>query len=157
MSVHSVIPASTATATTAAAASARSQVAHKTSHHAFAGALAQASSKSSANTPDSVLDAKKAPKGEKSAPVAGHHYADITDGPRNGMFLNTSGNKRDGQAFTLVKRDGKEFHIYGSGKDRLVVCLKRKDPADDTASAKAKPETTAPATDTAPSGTTGAS
>ena len=150
MPVHSITPAATA------AASARSQVAQKASHHKFAGALAQASSKSSANTPDSVLDAKKAPKGERSAPVAGHSYADITKGPRNGMFLNTSGNKRDGQAFTLVKRDGKEFHIYGSGKDRLVVCLKRKDAADDTAPAKAKTETTAPATDTTPSGTTGA-
>ncbi len=151
MPVQSLTPAATA-----AAASARSQVAQTASRHAFAGALAQASSKSSANTPDSVLDAKTAPKGETSAPVAGHGYADITRGPRNGMFLNTSGNKRDGQAFTLVKRDGKEFHIYGSGKDRLVVCLKRKDPADDTAPAKAKTETTAPATDTTPSGTTGA-
>ena len=55
------------------------------------------------------------------------------------MYINTSGNKRDGQAFVLVKRDGKEFHIYGSGKDRVVVCLKRKD--DDNAK---------------PSGTTGA-
>ena len=150
MPVQSLTPAATA-----AAAGARSQVAQTASRHAFAGALAHAS-KSSANTPDSVLDAKQAPKGEKSAPVAGHSYADITAGPRNGMFLNTSGNKRDGQAFTLVKRDGKEFHIYGSGKDRLVVCLKRKDAADDTASAKAKTETTAPATDTTPSGTTGA-
>jgi len=151
MPVQSLTPAATA-----AAASARSQVAQTASRHAFAGALAHASSKSSANTPDSVLDAKKPPKGERSAPVAGHSYADITKGPRNGMFLNTSGNKRDGQAFTLVKRDGKEFHIYGTGKDRLVVCLKRKDPVDDTAPAKAKTETTAPVTDTTPSGTTGA-
>ena len=139
MPVHAVTHASTA------AASARSEVAQKAHAHKFAGALAQASSKSSANTPDSVLDAKKAPKGEKSAPVAGHSYADITKGPRNGMFLNTSGNKRDGQAFVLVKRDGKEFHIYGSGKDRLVVCLKRAEDAD------AKPKSTAP------SGTTGSS
>ena len=150
MPVQSLTPAHTA-----AASAARSQVAQKASRHAFAGALAQASSKSSANTPDSVLDARKAPKNEKSAPVEGHRYADITHGPRNGMFLNTSGNKRDGQAFVLVKRDGKEFHIYGSGKDRLVVCLKRKVDADDTASAKAKAETTKPATDTTPSGTTG--
>jgi hypothetical protein len=57
--------------------------------------------------------------------------------PKGGR-LPTSGNKRDGQAFVLVKRDGKEFHIYGSGKDRLVVCL--------------KPRTEA----TKPSGTTGA-
>ena len=44
-------------------------------------------------------------------------------------YVNTSGNARDGQAFVLVKRDGKEFHIYGSGKDRVVVCLKRRDDA----------------------------
>jgi len=100
-----------------------------------------------------VLDSKKVPKGEKAAPVDGHAYADVTAGPRNGMFINTSGNKRDGQAFVLVKRDGKEFHIYGSGKDRLVVCLKRKEDADETASAKTKTETQ----QTAPSGTTGSS
>ena len=139
MPVHSLTHASTA-----AAASARSLVAQKADADKFAGALAQASSKSSANTPDSVLDAKKAPKGEQSKAVEGHAYADITKGPRNGMYLNTSGNKRDGQAFVLVKRDGKEFHIYGSGKDRLVVCLKRKDDAGDAKS-------------TAPSGTTGSS
>jgi hypothetical protein len=149
MPIQSVTPAVTATA------SARSQVAQKANHHSFAGALAQAASKSSVNTPDSVLDAKKAPKGEKSAPVEGHRYAEITHGPRNGMFVNTSGNKRDGQAFVRVERDGKEFHIYGSGKDRLVVCLRRKPETDETASAKAKTETTKPATDTAPSGTTG--
>ena len=148
MPVHSVTHAA------AAAAGARSQAPAPTSAHAFAGALAHASTTSSANTPDSVLDAKKAPQGEKTTPVEGHRYADITAGPRNGMFINTSGNKRDGQAFTLVKRDGKEFHIYGSGKDRLVVCLKRKDDSD--VSARAKTETTAPAANTAPSGTTGA-
>ena len=151
MPVHSLTHASTV-----AASAARRQTTEKADAHKFAGALAQASSKSSANTPDSVLDSKKVPKGEKTEAVKGHAYADITAGPRNGMFLNTSGNKRDGQAFVLVKRDGKEYHIYGSGKDRLVVCLKRKDAADDTASAKAKTETTAPATDTTPSGTTGA-
>ena len=121
MPVHSLTHA-----TTAAAKAARSQVAQKAEAHTFAGALAQASSKSSANTPDSVLDSKKVPKGEKTTPVDGHAYADITAGPRNGMFINTSGNKRDGQAFVLVKRDGKEFHIYGSGNDRVVVCLKPK-------------------------------
>ena len=144
MPVHSLTHASTA-----AASAARRQTTEKADAHKFAGALAQASTKSAANTPDSVLDAKKAPKGERSEPVKGHAYADITHGPRNGMYINTSGNKRDGQAFVLVKRDGKEFHIYGSGKDRLVVCLKRKDDADETASAKPK--------STAPSGTTGSS
>jgi hypothetical protein len=149
MPVHALTHAATA----AAASAARSQVTQRADAHAFSGALAKASTKSSANTPDSVLDAKKAPKGEKSTPVEGHAYADITAGPRNGMYINTSGNKRDGQAFVLVKRDGKEFHIYGSGKDRLVVCLKRKEDADETASAKAKAKTETK--QTAPSGATG--
>ena len=145
MPVHSLTHAA------ASAVATRSQVTQKADAGKFAGALAQASTKSSANTPDSVLDAKKAPKGEKSAPVKDHAYADITHGPRNGMYINTSGNKRDGQAFVLVKRDGKEYHIYGSGKERLVVCLTPKADADVSASAKAKTE----AKSTAPSGTTG--
>jgi len=147
MPVNSLHAAAAATAATPA----RRPVTQKADAHKFAGALAQASSKSSANTPDSVLDAKKAPKGERTTPVKGHAYADITAGPRNGTYVNTSGNKRDGQAFVLVKRDGKEFHIYGSGKDRLVVCLKRKEDADETASAKARTEPK----QTGPSGTTG--
>jgi hypothetical protein len=113
-------------AATETAKTAHAKTAEK-SRASFAGALAQAASKSAANTPDSVLDSKKVPKGETAKQVTGHAYADVLTGPRNGMYINTSGNKRDGQAFVLVKRDGKEFHIYGSGKDRVVVCLKRKD------------------------------
>ena len=131
MPVHAVTHASTA------AASARSEVAQKAHAHKFAGALAHASSKSAADTPDRILDLKRAPKSEKSTPVEGHAYADITSGPRNGMYLNTSGNKRD----------GREYHIYGSGKDRLVVCLPRKKDADDDTASKVKsdPRSTAPA------------
>ena len=142
MPVQTITPAGAAAT---AAKSAHTAAAAKT-RASFAGALAKAASKSSADTPDSVLDAKKAPKGETSKAVKGHHYADILTGPRNGMYLNTSGNKRDGRAFVLVKRDGKEFHVYGSGKDRVVVCLRRKDDA-------AAPT---PVTNTQPSGTTGA-
>jgi hypothetical protein len=140
MPVHSVTQA-----VVAAAERKRSHVAHEATSKSFSGALAKASTKSSADTPDRVLDSKKVPKGEKTSPVDGHAYADITAGPRNGMYLNTSGNKRDGQAFVLVKRDGKEFHVYGTGKDRLVVCLKRKDDAAGDAKS------------TAPAGTTGSS
>ena len=122
------VNATTATATETA------RTAHATAiaktRASFAGALAKAATKSAANTPDSVLDAKKAPKGETTKAVEGHAYADVLTGPRNGMYVNTSGNKRDGQAFVLLKRDGKEFHIYGSGKDRVVVCLRRKEAAD---------------------------
>ena len=60
-------------------------------------------------------------KGEEMQAVEGHAYAEITTGARAGMFINTSGNVRHGQTFTVAHRDGKEYHIYGSGKDRLVV------------------------------------
>jgi hypothetical protein len=45
---------------------------------------------------------------------------EIISGPRNGMFINNSGNSRDGDAFLIVKREGREFHIYGTGQDRSV-------------------------------------
>ncbi len=60
-------------------------------------------------------------KGEEMQAVEGHAYAEITKGARAGLFINTSGNVRHGQTFTVAHRDGKEYHIYGSGKDRLVV------------------------------------
>jgi hypothetical protein len=60
-------------------------------------------------------------KGESTTDVAGHAYAEIHGGARDGMFVNTSANKRRGEAFTLVHRDGREVHVYGSGKNRLVV------------------------------------
>jgi hypothetical protein len=60
-------------------------------------------------------------KGETMTAVANHQYGEIHGGKRDGMFVNTSGNKRRGEAFTIVTRAGKELHVYGSGKDRLVV------------------------------------
>ena len=69
-----------------------------------------------------TLDAKiTLRKGEEAVAVAGHAYAEITKGAREGMYVNTSGNVRHGEAFVLVRKNGKEYHIYGSGKDRLVV------------------------------------
>ena len=59
--------------------------------------------------------------GEKMEAVKDHKYAEITAGKRAGMFINTSGNVRNGEAFVLVRKNGKEYHVYGSGKDRLVV------------------------------------
>jgi hypothetical protein len=67
-------------------------------------------------------------EGEKVEPVAGHAYAEITSGAREGMYVNTSGNSRHGEAFVLVRKHGIEYHIYGSGADRHVVAL---DPDDD--------------------------
>jgi len=54
-------------------------------------------------------------------PVEGHQYAEIHGGARDGMFVNTSTNKRRGEAFQVVTKDGRELHVYGSGKDKLIV------------------------------------
>jgi hypothetical protein len=92
---------------------------------------------------------RKPGKGESWEPVKGHSdYADILDGPRNGLFVNLAPGPRLGMAFSIVKRSGKEFHVYGEGKNRVEVLVKPKKP-------EAAP-TTAPTTATTPStGATG--
>jgi hypothetical protein len=57
---------------------------------------------------------------ETLAKVSGHKYAEIKNGDRKGMFVNQSGNTRNGEAFKLIERGGHEFHVYGDGKDRKV-------------------------------------
>ena len=70
-------------------------------------------------------------KGEEMQQVEGHAYAEITKGARAGMFINTSGNKRHGEAFVLVNKGGVEYNIYGTGADREVIAIKRADDKDD--------------------------
>ena len=72
------------------------------------------------------------PRNETYRPVEGQPYEEIVSGRRNGMFINRSGNQRDGEAFVLVKRDGREFHIYGSGADRQVVPVAKGDKSSTT-------------------------
>lgn len=72
-------------------------------------------------------------KGEKLSKVDGHPFARIKGGERDEMCVNLSGNDRSGKAFDLIWRDGRQFHVYGSGKDRTVVEVGRKAaPATDT-------------------------
>ena len=100
---------------------------------AFKAALAKASTpETTEKTAEITLR-----KGEEAQAVAGHAYSEITKGARAGMYINTSGNVRHGEAFVLAHRDGKEYHIYGTGKDRLVVGFHT--PSSD------KAETTTPA------------
>jgi hypothetical protein len=66
------------------------------------------------------------------------------------MYLNTSHNKRDGQAFVMVERNGVQYHVYGSGKNRTVVEMKRHTPAP----AKTSSPTTTPGSVTPDNGTT---
>ena len=79
---------------------------------------------SAANTPAGSRRATptRAPSGETWAAVSGHDdYADILSGPRNGHYVNLSGNARDGQEFLIVRRDGHTYHVYGSGEDKRAI------------------------------------
>jgi hypothetical protein len=93
--------------------------------------------KPSSTTPTSATTKAAAPKLERTDPVAGHQYSEIVAGPRNGMYLNTSGNERHGKAFLIVERNGREFHVYGTGADREVFEVKpeKKAPAATTPAA----------------------
>ena len=85
---------------------------------------ASSSSLKSTGTTTSFSSAlKSASEKETTKPVEGQQYAEILTGPRAGMYLNTSGGSRDGEAFILVKHDGREDHIYGTGRDRKVVSV----------------------------------
>jgi hypothetical protein len=73
----------------------------------------------------------KPPKGETWGPVSGHtDYADILRGPRNGFYVSLTG-PRKGEAFVIVHKDGKTYHVYGSGKNKETVAVKP-NPADFT-------------------------
>lgn len=86
-------------------------------------------------------------KGEKLSKVDGHQFARIKGGDRDEMCVNLSGNARSGQAFDLIWRDGRQFHVYGSGKDRSVVEVGHK-------AASTTPKTSTDATATTGTSTT---
>ena len=55
----------------------------------------------------------------------------------------------------LVKRDGREYHIYGTGKDREIFSLKDKSTATDTTDTPTTTtDTTSTTTDTTSTGNT---
>ena len=112
-----------------------------------------ASKTKSADSKDSA--ASSVPKGERTQKVAGHNYVEIIAGPRNGMFINNTGEERDGKAFLIVKRHGREFHVYGSGEERKVFEVGRKRETDD--SAKTGTADTSQTTETTGTSGTGAS
>jgi hypothetical protein len=90
----------------------------------------------------------KGPKGETTRAVPDHPaYVEIMSGPRNGMFINVTNNERRGEAFVLVRREDRDLHIYGTGKDRRVIISWHKDqPAHQNDKPDAAKET--PKTDT---------
>jgi hypothetical protein len=119
--------------------------ARQTAGTAFAAKLADAAAAAEA----------RSPKGETTREVDGKPYVEVMSGPRNGMFINRSGNERDGEAFVLVTRKDHELHIYGTGRDRRVI-VARYDDADDAGDKGAGKSTGTPATGgaAAPSGHT---
>ena len=116
-------------------------------------------SESASSTTDKTASSgsdSKVRANEKTKQLDGRGYADILTGSRNGLFLNTSGNVRDGEVFTLVKRDGREFHIYGTGKDRQIIGLRPKaETTDESPSTTDKTPTTETPKTTGTTGTTG--
>lgn len=62
------------------------------------------------------------PRGERWEPVPGRRdYADVVAGPRNGFYVNLQPGPRQGEVFHIVRRDGRELHVYGEGRERKVV------------------------------------
>jgi hypothetical protein len=73
-------------------------------------------------------------KGETLTTVDGHEFARIKGGTRDKMCVNLSGNGRSGQAFDLIWRDGRQFHVYGGqGAGHKVVEVGHKAAATTTA------------------------
>jgi hypothetical protein len=93
-------------------------------------------------------DAKKDLKaGETLTTVKGHEFGRIKGGERDDMCVNLSGNARSGQAFDLIWRDGRCFHVYGgTGADHVVVEV-----------GTSKADSTSSKTDTAKTATSAAS
>jgi hypothetical protein len=75
--------------------------------------------------PASAAKAPTRPEGEMTKKVVGHPYASVENGSDKGMFLNQlASNPRQGTVFKMVERDDRVFHVYGTGKDKVVVEVK---------------------------------
>ena len=101
----------------------------------------------SSGTVSSAVKAAARPDNEQTKKITGHPYARIENGNDKGMYLNQlESSPRAGAVFKLVERDDRVFHVYGDGKDKVVVEVKKKDAAASTAP-------TAPTGGTAPDAT----
>lgn len=89
----------------------------------FASVLAKSSATKEAGAAEKPDALPKGPNAETTRKVPGHDYLEVMSGPRNGMFINTSDNGRRGEAFVRIRRDDRDLHIYGTGKDRQVVTV----------------------------------
>jgi hypothetical protein len=155
---NAAVAPETVTARAARTTGASFAEAHAAAVSASTGTDDTSASGSSSSPSSASSSASDAPKGERTEKVAGHKYVEITSGPRNGMFINNAGGKRDGEAFLIVKRHGREFHVYGTGADRAVyeVGRKREDTAAPGTTGTSTTGTSGTADTPATSGTAGA-
>jgi hypothetical protein len=103
---------------------------------------------------------REPPKGETWGPVEGKKsYADILSGPRNGYFINIQqGSSREGEIFHIVKRGGKEFHVYGQDDKKVWVEVgagKKKPAAPDNAASGSSTQPASGAADSRDAGQAG--
>ena len=125
-------------------AAARSTAVRGTS---FAGELARfATTAPSASAPTTIapntVKAETRPDNEQTKKVAGHPYSRIENGADKGRYLNqVDGSPREGAIFKRVERDDHVLHIYGTGKDRVVIAVKSKDHATPPSTGGATPAT----------------
>ena len=99
----------------------------------------------SAGTASSSSSAKAAarPDGEQTKKITGHPYSRIENGADKGLFLNQlEGSPRKGSAFRLVEREDRVFHVYGAGKDRVIVEVKAQGKTSDETSTTSTTPTT---------------
>jgi hypothetical protein len=86
------------------------------------------------DTPIAATKAAARPEGEMTKKVAGHPYASVENGSDKGLFLNQlAGNARQGSVFKMVERDDRVFHVYGTGKDKVIIEVKSASKSDATA------------------------
>jgi hypothetical protein len=119
------VDTSLADSISAATKSAKS-ASHPSTHKSSGQSSFKSVLKEASTATDASSTSKDASAAETTQAVPGHYgYAEILTGPRAGMYLNTTHNKRAGQAFVLVERNGIQYHIYGTGKDRHVVEMRK--------------------------------
>ena len=98
----------------------------------FAGQLARfVSADADASSKSGAVKAVSRPDNEQTTKVAGHPYSRIINGTDKGMYLNqVDGSPREGAVFKRVERDDRVFHVYGDGRDKVVVEIRSKAKAD---------------------------
>jgi hypothetical protein len=98
----------------------------------------------SAGTAASSAKAAARPDGEQTKKITGHPYSRIGNGTDKGLFLNQlAGSPRIGAAFRMVERDDHVFHVYGTGKDRVIVEVKAQSTSDAPSTTSTTPVTPA--------------